>query len=370
MKGSEMESNDVVLNMKLIENDHDDHIRNQELGVFDILKEALVIIFKNFNFIIFIFLVSIPLFCCLVYYERTLVETLNILRQTDLGFYDHNWSASLHHLPVIRMTKHVYYKLVQLGFLYLVQLNFIEFCTVIVTLDLASKIYAEERSITLKEMKEMIHKLYCGARVRGTFITSFYVLFSSTCTLIGLLCLVTTCFLLRLVLSGPNYPVIFKDYSVLNVVFYGAAFVVLLTKYLEWSAMWNMSIVISVLEGIYGDEAFALSDYYSKGSERRGLLLMLVFFVWGLSLRLSCLYLGCYEGGRGMVVQTGLFCLGNVLKWVVCMVYFYDCKKRILEKKVDEEVGRDVKDVDEEVEIGSMQSQCRMRSDSSSVDLV
>jgi Na+-driven multidrug efflux pump len=153
-------------------------------------------------------------------------------------------------------------------------------------------------------------------------------------------------------------------------VFYGVAFVALLTKYLEWSAMWNMSIVISVLEGISGYEAFALSAYFSKGSERRGLILMIVFFVWGLGLRLPCLYFGCYEGWLGISVQIRLFCLRNVLKSVVCMVYFYDCKKRILEKKVDEEVGRDVKDVDEEVKIGSMQSQCRMRSYSSSVDLV
>ena len=43
--------------------------------------------------------------------------------------------------------------------------------------------------------------------------------------------------------------------SVVDVLFavsYGAAFVALLTKFLEWSAMWNMSIVISTLEGLYG----------------------------------------------------------------------------------------------------------------------
>uniref|UniRef100_A0A2N9GPV5 Uncharacterized protein n=1 Tax=Fagus sylvatica TaxID=28930 RepID=A0A2N9GPV5_FAGSY len=341
MEGSEMDNNHIVLEQKLDENNHD--MRNQKLEVFDILRTALIISFKKFNFIIFIFLTSLPLFCYMVYYEiflqTTLVETSNIVNQ--------EWITES--IAEEEMTKDFLQKLVQLGFLYLVPLNFIEFCTVIVTVDLASKIYAEERSMTLKEMKEMIHKLYCGARVRGTFITSFYVLFSSTCTLLGLLWLVTTCFLLRSVLSVPYYPVIFKDYSVIDVffvVFYGAAFVALLTKYLEWSAMWNMSIVISVLERIYGGEAFVLSAYYSKGSEVRGLLLMLVFFVWGLSLRLSCLYLGCYEGGRGIVVQTGLFCLGNVLKWVVCMVYFYDCKRRTLEKKADEEVGREIKVVD------------------------
>ena len=354
-----MDSNHVKLNEKLIENNHD--IQNPKPNAFDILKDALVIIFKNFNFIIFIFLASIPLFCFMVYYEiflqRNLVETSNILKQTPGGWaipdlIHVRMSLTIHN----KMTKHVFYVLLQLGFLYLVPLHLLELCTVVVTVDLSSKIYAEERPMTLKEM---ILKPIYGERLGGTFITSIFVLYLSTCTLLGLIWLVT-------------YFVILENsmIEVFLAVFYGVAFVALLTKYLEWSAMWNMSIVISVLEGISGYEAFALSAYFSKGSERRGLILMIVFFVWGLGLRLPCLYFGCYEGWLGISVQISLFCLRNVLKWLVCMVYFYDCKKRILEKKVDEEVGRDVKDVDEEVGIGSMQSQCRMRSYSSSVDLV
>ena len=91
-------------------------------------------------------------------------------------------------------------------------------------------------------LKEMIHKPIYGARLRGTFVTSFYVLFLSACTQLGLIWLVT------------YYYVIFAN-SVVDVLFavsYGAAFVALLTKHLEWSAMWNMSIVISTLEGSYG----------------------------------------------------------------------------------------------------------------------
>jgi hypothetical protein len=204
---------------------------------------------------------------------------------------------------------------------------------VIVTVHLSSKIHAEERPMTLKDM---IYEPIYGSRLRGTFITSIYVLYLSTCTL------------LLLIWLGAYYVIL--ENSMIDMFFAGLhtlAFLPLLAKYLEWSAMWNMSIVISVLEGIYGDEASALSAYYSKGSEGCGLILMLVFFVWGLGLRLPCLYFGCYEGGIGIVAQISLVCLGNVLKWVACMLYFYDCKKQILEKKVDEEVGRDIKDVDE-----------------------
>ncbi len=309
-----MDSNHIMLNVKLIENNHD--IQHQKLGVFDILKEALVIIFKNFNFIIFIFLVCIPLFCFLVYYERTLVETLDILRQTN-DYYDHYWPSPID-LIVFRMTKHVYYKLLQLGFLYLVPLHLLELCTVIVTVDMASKIYAkEETPMTL--IKGMIKEAIYGARLRGTFITSYYVLFLSTCILLGLISFVTHAVNMSSSITDLYFPVC-----------YGIFILPLLIKYLEWSAMWNMSIVISLLEGIYGGEAFALSAYFSKGSEWRGLILMLIFSVWGLGLRLPCVFFGCYEGGIGIVVRSSLFCLGNVLKWVVFVVYFYDCKKRTL----------------------------------------
>ncbi|BFG16459.1 hypothetical protein CerSpe_027330 [Prunus speciosa] len=107
-----------------------------------------------------------------------------------------------------------------------------------------------------------------------------------------------------------------------------------------------------MLDGVHGTGALALAIYYSRGSEWRWLRLMLVFFAWGEGLRLPCLYFGCYEGEYGIVAQISLFCLGNVLKWVVCMVYFYDCRNRAFKKKecvesVDDEVGTQVEAVEE-----------------------
>ncbi|KAK2636438.1 hypothetical protein Ddye_031230 [Dipteronia dyeriana] len=231
-----------------------------------------------------------------------------------------------HHMTK-QFNKDFGYKLIQLGLLYLVPLYLLELFSVLVTVDLASKIYnTEERSITLKEM---IHKPISKAGFRGTFITSLYVLFLSTCTVLGLIWLVI------------HYYAVFRNFSfyLFFAVLYGVSFVALLTKYLEWSALWNMSVVISMLEEIYGVEALALSAYFNRGSEKRGQRLMLVFFVWGLGLRLPCLFLGCHESGNGIIVQVLFSGFGNVIKWVACMIYFYDCKKRVLEKKVDEEVG-------------------------------
>lgn len=334
-----MEDNHALLEQNLLLEDNP-VTQNQKVGVFDIVKQASTIFSKNFNFIIFIFLISLPLFFFMVYYEiflqTTLVDASNILKKRS-GYYFYSvWSTQTEWIrPAIpqKSTKDVLHEFVQLGLLHLVALHLLELCTVIVTVDLASKIHAEEREMTLKEM---IHRPIYGARLRGTFITSFYVLFFSTCTLSGLIWLAMSYYAVWRHSMSPDW----------FLVFYGPIFVALLTKYLEWSAVWNMGIVISVLEGTCGIEALLHSAYFSRGSERRGLLLMLVFFVWGQGLRLASLYFGCYEGGMGIVAQVGLWWLGNVLKWVVCMLYFYHCKKRTLEKKVDVELGRAIKAVD------------------------
>ncbi|EEF28058.1 hypothetical protein RCOM_0285850 [Ricinus communis] len=102
------------------------------------------------------------------------------------------------------------------------------------------------------------------------------------------------------------------------------------------------SLPLFLLEKIYGAEAFALSAFFGRGNKRQGCLLMLVFFAWRLLLRLPCIATKCYDGGRGwFLVQLGLFCIANVIKWVGCLVYFYDCKRQKLEKKVYD-AGREV----------------------------
>ncbi|KAI5419666.1 hypothetical protein KIW84_043726 [Lathyrus oleraceus] len=116
-----------------------------------------------------------------------------------------------------------------------------------------------------------------------------------------------------------------------------------LKMYLEWISTWNLSLVVSVLEGIYGIDSLVLSVNFSRGCQRNGLFIMLVFFVWGHFLRFSCYYIGGYEQGNGTFIQVALFCMLIPLKWVVFMIYFHDCKERYLEKKTDEELGKDVR---------------------------
>ncbi|XP_060669223.1 uncharacterized protein LOC107428621 [Ziziphus jujuba] len=309
-------------------------MHNQKKGVLDILKKALQISSKNINFIIFILIISSPLFCFLVYYEfflqKFLVETFENLYDPPDYFY-YYWLEIFHIAE--RLNKKTFLEFIQLVFLYLVPLHLLEFCTVLVIVDLTSKIYSEERPMTLKDLLNMPVEV---TRLKGTFITFVYVAILSVCTLLGLTWLVTTYFIL--LRSCFSY--------VLFAAVCGAIFVSVLTIYSALSAECNMSIVISILEGIYGVEALALSAYFSRGNYRCGLNLMLVFLLWGIGLRLPCLYFGCYEEGYGIVAQISLVCLGNALKWIVCVVYFHECKKQILEKKYDEEVGTDVSAVD------------------------
>ncbi|OMO52783.1 hypothetical protein COLO4_36978 [Corchorus olitorius] len=114
----------------------------------------------------------------------------------------------------------------------------------------------------------------------------------------------------------------------------------LLVKYLEWTAIWNMSIVISILEGIHGADALGLSAYFCRGRERQSFLLMLVFFIWGVGLRLACFHGGCsIEKSWRFIIQVSLICMGTVMKWVVCVIFFCRRKEQNEQRVDDEEAG-------------------------------
>lgn len=326
----EIEGNKAKLNQK-----------QKKLEVSDVLREAVMIYFRNLNFIIFTFLTSLPLLFIMLYFEihlqEILLETSLILNQPHAhSIYHHGFNPD----SIMRIFNMDYVlKLIHLGFIYMVPLHLFELGSAIFTIDLASKQqYSEEKKVTLNLKEIIFQKPLDLSNLRGTFVTSIYVLFLTTTHQLGLLWIVI------------NYHVFLKDLScyMLFFVICSLVFAKVLRTCLEWSAMWNMSLVISVLERVYGVDALALSVYFSRGCHRRGLFLMLIFFSWGHLLRLSCHHLIGEQGTwSGFYIQVGLFCLVNPLKWVVFMIYFHDCKERSLEKKTDEELGKDVKVVSE-----------------------
>lgn len=180
-----------------------------------------------------------------------------------------------------------------------------------------------------KEMLVEVRKLL-AARLRGTMATSLYVLLIASLTLLGLVALSTNMFLM------PKSSFIF-----------GTIFVILLAKYIEWSAIWNMGIVISILDKNHGYIAIGVAAYLSRGSRKLGFSLMLVFFALKVAFALPCLYALWNEGSCGAlgnVVSVSFKCVGDIVMWVVLMVYFYDCKREFLEKKIDlENNGKAIK---------------------------
>ncbi|XVF84934.1 hypothetical protein PTKIN_Ptkin17bG0078900 [Pterospermum kingtungense] len=317
-----------------------------KLEFLDILKEALTIPHQHLNFIIFSLFTSIPYLCLSVFFEivlqETFLATFKFLRPTAHYLYD-DWAwdsdssiTSFRHNSNISKGN-LYGQWIKLCLLYLAPCHLVGLLSIVMTVNAASMIYGGDKPMSLREMA--VQK----TRLKGPFITSVYVLLLSTCILLGLVGVVTNCYILTKGFVPMDYYYYdpYRYYDSLITVFHVAVFIALLVKYSEWGAGWNTALVISVLEETFGIEAFELSAYFSRGSTQRGRFLMLVFVVWETVFRLNCLF------GNGAIlfisVCTGFICVGNLMKWVVCVVYFFDCKRRILEKKVDEEVGRDVK---------------------------
>ncbi|KAK6252577.1 hypothetical protein QUC31_014297 [Theobroma cacao] len=319
----------------------------EKLEFLDILKEALTIPHKHINFIIFSLLTSFPYFGLSVFFEivlqQTLLKTFKFFTPVPSDSFYYDWESSLAlHDDWHRSGGNLSGEWIKLCLLYLAPYHLLGLLNIVMTVNAASMIYAREKPISLRDI--LVQK----TRLKGPFITSIYVLLLSTCILLGLVGVVTNCYIL-----SKGFVIDYYYYSSNNnfvdsliTIFHITIFIALLMKYSEWSAGWNMALVISVLEETYGIEAFELATYFSRGSTRRGLLLMLVFVAWEIVFRLPCLF-GRWSERLGAIVFTSVFtsliCVGNLMKWVVCVVYFFDCKKRILEKKVDEEVGSDGK---------------------------
>ncbi|XP_048230889.1 uncharacterized protein LOC8280542 isoform X3 [Ricinus communis] len=233
------------------------HIMLQgKLGFFGLLKESLSIPFKNPNFIIFTCLASVPLFCSLSIYEtifqQTLIEIGRAVQKTmspSLNAYDIFNNDYEELITLERWIGKISQKLLLLGLIYIGILHLVDLLNTIAIVDMTSVIYKEEKAMSLRCM---FSRFFNDTRLKA-----------------------------------------------------------LLTKYIEWSAIWDMGVVISILEEKQGDVAIIVSSYLSRGWERKG------------------------EGtnAMGTTVHIGLVCLLNVLKWVIFVVYFYDCKKQSSQKQ-------------------------------------
>ncbi|XP_022751895.1 uncharacterized protein LOC111300530 isoform X2 [Durio zibethinus] len=131
-------------------------VMKERLGFFEIIKESLKIPFKNPYFILFTFLTSLPLFCflvlCEIILQHILIETGKILQETPDPFRKILGDDYSRVLDIGHLLEEVSPEVLLLGFLYLGILHCLDLFNTIATVDVASIIYAGEKSITLKDM--------------------------------------------------------------------------------------------------------------------------------------------------------------------------------------------------------------------------
>ncbi|KAK3183494.1 hypothetical protein Dsin_030780 [Dipteronia sinensis] len=309
-------------------------ITKEKLQFSGMMKEALRIPFKNPNFILFFLLASLSLFFFLVLSEiiflQSLIQILDLLMETfarlhgDYGYYTnfYGWQPMysiremIGNVSEIRLLS----SLLLLGIIHLLDL-----VNTIITVYAASVIYAGEANNPMG-LKQIICTPITKVGFKGPLITSVYALLLSSLAFLGMLSLAMNMYFAT-------------DYFLILV--FGMPLMVLLTKHIEWSGIWNMGTVISILEEKHGDVAIWVSAYLSKGCRKSGFLLAFVFFAWKIALRLSCFYyLQSHKGRIGLNVleviggKVCLVCVGNFMMWVGFVVYYYDCKNAISREEV------------------------------------
>ena len=88
----------------------------------------------------------------------------------------------------------------------------------------------------------------------------------------------------------------------------------LIIIYLAWSPIWNLGLVISILEWIYRVNRLGSTTFLGLRNFQNWVILMLMFSIWELGLGFLCLTFGYYKIRLGIYIQIGLFCMGHALK--------------------------------------------------------
>ncbi|CAH2033743.1 unnamed protein product [Thlaspi arvense] len=354
---------------------------NEKLSVIKLLKRAAKLLFGNIKLAFFLLLCSLPLFCFLIFFELSLQTTVSLTYQflskqlsfeEDLSGNDlflqttvslnYQFLSQQHSFWEDLSENHLILWLIQTSLLYFLPYTFLDLLTTTTIVAASSIVYTSEKEPM--RLTDLVRRSFeiCQTRVRGCLITSLYVLLLSTSVFIFFFLF----FLLLFFGFFSNWtkqliiaPLLHQHQSFLDqapvliyamvVLVQGTLFMYLTGKFFKWSAGWNMGLVVSVVEedgedgqGIYGSDALSLSALYRRGHEKRDLWMMLVFLVFSLAARIPCVYSKCnlYSSGNRVLytgIYVGFLCVGNVLKWLACVVCYHNCKTRFLRKKADVE---------------------------------
>ncbi|CAO2828811.1 unnamed protein product [Amaranthus hypochondriacus] len=327
-----------------------------QLKPSEILIISLKIFTSNFKFMILMILSILPLFIFMVFSEIKLQKSIlyalsnpllgssyvthvrtyiSVSNPTQGFIHDYDYTDD-HRNEFLS-------NILQIFIFYFFIYPFLEFFSMNFTIKTASKIHSADNQLTVKDI------LHQKITLKGPFITYLCVHLLSFLNLIGLLWV--TQIHNYIIFSSFSYFNFVRDIGLMDVLIFGVHLVMflgLLYKYIGWSAFWNLSMAISIMEEQSGIAAFGMWGYYDKHCKKTGFGLMLGVFMFGNVLRLPCFFAGLCNGGRfGSVLITCIvmmfFSLGNLVKWIAFFVYFYHCKQQTMEKKFDHDQELGVK---------------------------
>lgn len=276
------------------------------LGTVGLIESAIKIPFRNPNFIALTLITSFPLFCMRLIHElpynyrpSLIMGAVDQLR--ILTYYGGNmpWALNL---------------TIQILEVYLLCL--VDFIIALTTINAASIICtSSERS--RMGLRNLLRNSITKTRWHERMFTFLSV---------SLLCYLSSDVVdywrdARPLLSS-GCPT--RSSRRLHLIVYGVAF----AKGAEYSAWWNLSVVVSILEENRGFAVISASSKLTKGNRLRGFIWMLLYSVWRFKLP-SLLDTWTYPHILAYTYFDSSFsCLGKVINWVVFTVYYYDCKNR------------------------------------------
>ncbi|KAH7577382.1 hypothetical protein JRO89_XS01G0242700 [Xanthoceras sorbifolium] len=248
--------------------DNNQIMTKQKLGFSGILRESLKLPIKYPNFILVFLITSFPLFFFLVLKEIILKQSW--IQLVQMSYYlDGHTSSYRSLLSVTQLIENVspirlLSTLLLLGFIHLLDL-----LNTIIIVHTASVMYAGGEANPMN-LNQMLCTSIKKVGFRGPLITSICALILSSLTTIGLSILAIIIWHLT------------TDRSPFLILIFGALYLALFPKHIEWSGIWNMGMVISILEEKHGSVAIGISWYLSKGSRKRGFLMAFVLYAWNL----------------------------------------------------------------------------------------
>ncbi|PQM40966.1 uncharacterized protein Pyn_14297 [Prunus yedoensis var. nudiflora] len=274
------------------------------LGTVGLIESAMKIPFRNPNFIALTLITSFPLFCMRLIHELPynyqpswIMKAIYQLRILTYDGGNMTWALNL---------------TIQILEVYLFCL--VDFLSALTTIYAASIICTSNERSTMG-LRNLLRNSITKTRWHERMFTFLYV--SYLCSLSSNVVDYWR-YARPLLSSGCPTP----SLRGLHLIVYGVAF----AKWAEYSAWWNLSVVVSILEENRGFEAISASSKLTKGNRLRGLIWMLLYSVWSFKLP-SLLATWTFPHILAYYyLDTSFLCLGKVINWVVLTVYYYDCK--------------------------------------------